>query len=131
MSFVEDAMPSRDEYIQKLKSQIDQWNTQAKDWESKARAASAAMRAQYEKQLEQYRARRDAAMAELRRLQGASADAWQQMMRGMDEAMKSMQEAFERTSKSDRGLARFANRVINQRGESVLEYNPLRLLKRK
>src|SRR5207253_7143063 len=100
MSFVEDTMPSRDEYIQKLKSQIDQWNAQAKDWESKARAASAAMRAQYEKQLDQYRVRRDAAMAELRRLQGASADAWQQMMLGMDEAMKSMQDAFERVRKS-------------------------------
>src|SRR5207237_1562984 len=34
-------------------------------------------------------------------------------------------------SRGDRGLARFANRVINQRDESVLEYNPLRLLKRK
>src|SRR5437763_17170279 len=100
MSFVEDAMPSRDEYIQKLKSQIDQWNAQAKDWESKARSASAAMRAQYEKQLEQYRVRRDAAMAELRRLQGASAEAWQQVMRGMDEARKSMQDAFERARKS-------------------------------
>lgn len=35
------------------------------------------------------------------------------------------------TSKGDRGLVRFHNRVINQRGEAVLEYNPLRLLKRK
>ena len=35
------------------------------------------------------------------------------------------------TSKGDRGLVRFAVKVINQRGESVLEYNPLRLLKRK
>ncbi|HEX2566215.1 MAG TPA: acyl dehydratase [Burkholderiales bacterium] len=35
------------------------------------------------------------------------------------------------TSKGDRGLVRFANKVINQRGEPVLEYNPLRLLKRK
>jgi hypothetical protein len=35
------------------------------------------------------------------------------------------------TSKGDRGLARFANKVINQRGETVLEYNPLRLLRRK
>ena len=35
------------------------------------------------------------------------------------------------TSKGDRGLVRFANRVINQRAQSVLEYNPLRLLKRK
>ncbi|HET7670702.1 MAG TPA: acyl dehydratase [Burkholderiales bacterium] len=35
------------------------------------------------------------------------------------------------TSKGDRGLVRFANKVINQRGDTVLEYNPLRLLKRK
>ena len=35
------------------------------------------------------------------------------------------------TSKGDRGLARFANKVVNQRGETVLEYNPLRMLKLK
>jgi len=35
------------------------------------------------------------------------------------------------TSRGDRGLVRFANKVVNQRGEAVLEYNPLRLLKRK
>ncbi|HEX9182208.1 MAG TPA: acyl dehydratase [Burkholderiales bacterium] len=35
------------------------------------------------------------------------------------------------TSKGDRGLVRFANKVVNQRGESVLEYNPLRMLKRR
>ncbi len=34
------------------------------------------------------------------------------------------------TSKGDRGLVRFANQVRNQRGDVVLEYNPLRLLKR-
>jgi acyl dehydratase len=34
-------------------------------------------------------------------------------------------------SKGDRGLVRFANKVVNQRDETVLEYNPLRLLKRK
>jgi acyl dehydratase len=33
-------------------------------------------------------------------------------------------------SKGERGLVRFANRVVNQRGETVLEYNPLRLLKK-
>jgi acyl dehydratase len=34
------------------------------------------------------------------------------------------------TSKGDRGLVRFASKVVNQRGETALEYNPLRLLKR-
>jgi len=35
------------------------------------------------------------------------------------------------TSRGDRGLVRFANKVVNQRGETVIEYNPLRMLKRK
>ena len=35
------------------------------------------------------------------------------------------------TSKGDRGLVRFANRVVNQKSEVVLEYNPLRLLKKR
>jgi acyl dehydratase len=35
------------------------------------------------------------------------------------------------TSKGDRGLVRSHNQVVNQRGETVLEYNPLRMLKRK
>jgi hypothetical protein len=34
-------------------------------------------------------------------------------------------------SKGERGLVRFSNKVINQHGETVIEYNPLRLLKRK
>lgn len=35
------------------------------------------------------------------------------------------------TSKGDRGLVRFAAQVINQRGETTLTYNPLRMLKLK
>jgi len=35
------------------------------------------------------------------------------------------------TSKGDRGLVRFANKVVNQKGAAVLEYNPLRMLRRK
>ena len=34
-------------------------------------------------------------------------------------------------SKGNRGLVLFANQVVNQRGATVLAYNPLRLLKRK
>ncbi|OGA69089.1 MAG: acyl dehydratase [Betaproteobacteria bacterium RIFCSPLOWO2_12_FULL_67_28] len=34
------------------------------------------------------------------------------------------------TAKGERGLVRSANNVVNQRGETVLAYNPLRMLKR-
>jgi hypothetical protein len=88
-------MVSRDEYVQKLKSQIDEWNAEAAKWEAKAKAAQAGMQAEYWKQLQQYRARRDAALAELRRMQSASAGAWKDVMRGADAAMKNMQEAFD------------------------------------
>ena len=89
----------RDEYIQKLKSQIDQWNAEAAKWEAKAKAAQAGMQVDYAKQLGQYRARRDEALAELRRVQSASADAWRDMMRGADSALKSVQEAFDKARK--------------------------------
>ena len=36
-----------------------------------------------------------------------------------------------RASKGERGLVRFANRVLTQNNQPVLEYNPLRLLKMK
>lgn len=35
------------------------------------------------------------------------------------------------TSKGDRGLVRTSNIVVNQKGETVLAYNPLRMLKRR
>src|SRR5918999_6238794 len=88
-------MISRDEYVRKLKSQIDEWNAEAAKWEAQAKAAHAGMQAEYWKQLQQYRARRDAALAELARMQSASASAWKDVMRGADAAMKNMQEAFD------------------------------------
>jgi hypothetical protein len=81
-------MISRDEYVQKLKEQIDHWNEQAAKWES----ANA-------KHVEQFRARRDEALAELRRVQSASANAWRDMMRGADSALKGVQEAFDKARK--------------------------------
>jgi lipid II:glycine glycyltransferase (peptidoglycan interpeptide bridge formation enzyme) len=93
-------MINRDEYVQKLKSQIDQWNAEAAHWEEKSRQAQSGMKAEYERQLEQFRAKSEEATAELRRLQAASTDAFSEMMRGADAAVRGMQEAFERASKS-------------------------------
>lgn len=89
-------MMSRDEYVQKMKDQLDKWNAEAAQWEAKAKDAQASMKAEYEKQLSMLNSRRDEAMYQLKLLQGASTDAWQDMMKGADQAVKSMQEAFSR-----------------------------------
>ena len=89
-------MINREEYVRKLKVQLDQWNAEAQKWEAKAQGAQATMKAEYEKQLRTLHSRRDEAMVQLKLLQGASTDAWQDMMKGTDQAVKSMQEAFNR-----------------------------------
>ena len=76
--------------------QLDQWNAEAAKWETKAKEAQVSMKAEYEKQLGLLNSRRDEAMYQLKLLQGASTDAWQDMMKGSDQALKSMQEAFNR-----------------------------------
>jgi hypothetical protein len=86
---------NRDEYVQKLKAQIDQWNAQMAKWES----ASQEVKNKYLQQLDEAHVLRDEAVAELKRLQGASADAWTQMMKGAEAAFKNMQTAFENARK--------------------------------
>ena len=87
-------MMNRDEYVQKLKAQLDQWNAEAEKWEAKAKEAQAGMKAEYEKQLAAVNSRRDEALYQMKLMQNASHDAWQDMMRGTEEAWKNMQDAF-------------------------------------
>jgi lipid II:glycine glycyltransferase (peptidoglycan interpeptide bridge formation enzyme) len=93
-------MINRDEYVQKLKAQIDEWNAEATRWEDKARQAQSGTKAEYERQLENFRKKSQDATSELDRLQRASADAWTEMMRGVEASVKSMQEAFERARRN-------------------------------
>ena len=85
---------NKDEYVEKLKLQLDQWNVESAKWEDKARTAQAEIKTEYEKQLAALSARREEAMYQMRLLQGASSEAWKEMMGGADAAWKQMQDAF-------------------------------------
>ena len=87
-------MINRDEYVQKLKTQLDQWNAEAKVWEAKAKEAQSHMKAEYEKQLANLNTQRDQALYQMKLLQNASQDAWMDMMKGADQAWKNMHDAF-------------------------------------
>ena len=65
----------REEYIAKLKTQLDQWNAEMAKWESQAAQAQAGMRAEYEKQLAAIRRHQDQAREQLRKVQAASGEA--------------------------------------------------------
>ena len=90
----ENAMMTRDEYVQKLKTQLDQWNSEITKWEEKTKSAQTKMKGDYDNQLKALRSRRDEAMTQLRQVQAASGEAWMDMMRGADEAWARLRDAF-------------------------------------
>ena len=89
-------MTKRDEYLENLKKQLDTWNAEASKWEAKAKAAQANMRGEYEKQLTAFRHQRDQALEQMRRIQAASGEAWQDLVRGTDDAWARMRDAVEK-----------------------------------
>lgn len=89
-------MTPRDEYVDKLKKQLDRWNADMAAWEAKAKAAQAGVRAGYEKQLAALRLQRDHALEKLHEVQSASSSAWREVARGADQAWKQLRDAFDR-----------------------------------
>ena len=91
-------MGKREEYVDKLKTQLDQWNAEIAKWEAKAREAQVGTRAEFEKRLEALRQHREQAMYQMNLLQSAAGDAWTDLARGADEAWARMREAFDKAS---------------------------------
>ena len=85
---------NRDEYVQKLKNQLDEWNAEAAKWEARTKAAQDDIKAEYERQLALFHQRREEGMHRMQEIQAASSAAWTELMRGTDDAWKRMQEAF-------------------------------------
>ncbi|MGZ5071688.1 MAG: sll1863 family stress response protein, partial [Usitatibacter sp.] len=83
-------MKTRDDYVAKLKTQLDRWNADVAKWEAQADTAKADMKKQYAKQLEILRAQREVARYNLRLVKGASATAWTDLSKGADEAWARM-----------------------------------------
>jgi len=88
-------MTTRDAYIEKFKSQLDQWNAKIDPLEAKAREAGADAKIEYQRQLDELRARRDEAQAKLDQVRNASGEAWEDIKQGADDAWNACKHAVE------------------------------------
>lgn len=91
-------MTTRDDYVEKLKQNLDKWNADLTRLEAKAKVAKTDMQIEYEMQLEALRKHGDEAKAKLKELQSSGEGAWKQIAEGADAAWASMREAFEKAS---------------------------------
>jgi hypothetical protein len=89
-------MSKRDEYVEKMKLQLDTWNAALAEWEAKAKEAQTAMRPEYEKQRAEFYRLRDQGSERIKQVQSAAGEAWMELTRGADEAWAKMREAFEK-----------------------------------
>lgn len=89
-------MTIRDEYVAKLKTQLDRWNADVGKWEAEARKAQDKLQVEYNAQLRLLHEQQEKARYNLKLLEGASASAWQDVARGADQAWDAMRAAVER-----------------------------------
>ena len=86
-------MSIRDEYVEKMKAQLDQWNAELQKLEAKTAEAQADAKIKMERELAELRQRRDEAQQKFLELQKASDEAWQDMMQGAERMWTAMNEA--------------------------------------
>lgn len=84
---------TRDEYVARLKEQIDRWNADIARWEAQAREAQKSAAERYKRELDVLKAQRELALYNLKQVEAASAAAWSELRRGADDAWERMQAA--------------------------------------
>lgn len=87
-------MTSRDEYLDKFKIKLDEWNAEIEKLENRAQEAQADAKINYDKQLASLREMRDEAQQKFAEMQNASNEAWDAMVRGTEEAWQTWMGAF-------------------------------------
>lgn len=92
-------MESRDAYVEKLKAQIDSWNSDIEKMRAKAREASADAQVKYNEQIEEMKSQRDAAEAKMKEARESSEEAWSDMRAGFESAWSSMSDSFSKAMK--------------------------------
>lgn len=86
----------RDEYVNKLKAQLDDWNALIDRWEEQARNRSEDARRESEKRLNELRRKRDELRARLPEIQSAGEQAFEDLRDGANRAWKELSSAFDR-----------------------------------
>jgi len=87
-------MTKRDEYVQKMKSQLDALNVTANEVEAKAKDAKQEARAKYREEVARLRHQSKVATAKLEELKSAGEDSWEAMVAEMDKLRDAFVHSF-------------------------------------
>lgn len=89
-------MMSREEYLERMKKQLDDWNAKLGHWEVEVQKAQAGVKVQYEAQIKALEKQRDEMTRRLNETREASQSAWMEVSKGAESAWKTMQSSYEK-----------------------------------
>jgi hypothetical protein len=75
----EDTMSKKDEYVAKMKKQLDDWSTDIDELQVKASLAKAEAKVKYEEQIAALRKKRQEADLKLNEIKAAAEDSWEKL----------------------------------------------------
>jgi predicted nucleic acid-binding Zn-ribbon protein len=84
---------TRDEYIEKFKAQLDEWNDDLEDLERTYHDASDETKQELEPQLEKIRETRDAALRKLDQIGESGEDSWESAKRETEHVWTTLKES--------------------------------------
>ncbi|MDO9508920.1 MAG: hypothetical protein Q7I97_06200 [Thermovirgaceae bacterium] len=83
----------RDAYVEKLKLKLDEWNTRIDQFQAKADQVKPDLKAEYQNQIQNLKAKRDKVQEKLNELSEASKGAWEDLKAGAECAWGELTEA--------------------------------------
>lgn len=86
-------MKSREEYIQSLQNEIDEWNKEIDRLTARAGRVDADYRLELQGQIDSLKQQRAAIEGQIEELSTSSAEAWEDLKKGIDSAWEKMNEA--------------------------------------
>ena len=89
-------MSKRDEYVEKLKHKLDEWNEDIDKLEEKSEHLKDDVKQAYDKEIGVLKQQRDSIKVKANELIHASEEAWEELRTGVEQAWKKLTEAIDK-----------------------------------
>ncbi|OHE80149.1 MAG: hypothetical protein A2107_15045 [Verrucomicrobia bacterium GWF2_62_7] len=91
-------MGNKEEYIEKLATQLKVWESRMDDFARKAQHEAMEQKTKLQREIAEFNVKRLEAQVKLRQLRETSGDAWETLVTGMDKAWGDMKETVHQVS---------------------------------
>jgi predicted nucleic acid-binding Zn-ribbon protein len=88
-------MSKKNEYVERMKKQLDDWNTDIDTLQVRANLAKAELKVKYEEQITELRKKRETGERKLNEIEAAAEDSWEHMKGETERTLSALKAAID------------------------------------